>query len=221
MRIWRSGIFWLAALGLVALVGCKSAEQREADKAEQEKLQGTWAFSSKAEGEKDDEADDVPGDEKKEDQGTTYEIEKDVLTYRFNGEPYRWQRITIDASKDPKQIELLEVDDKGTRITTQSSKRTTKKGKTKTTTTTTEYRQLGVYKLDGDTLTLTLGGLNVKTRPTEVGGKTKGSYTLVLKKKGGKEAKGADKDKGGDKKDEKKDDKKDEKKDDKKDKDEK
>jgi uncharacterized protein (TIGR03067 family) len=209
MRILRSGAFWVAAVGLVMLAGCKSAEQKEADKAEIDKLQGTWRVSSATEGDKGE--DDEEG-AKAGGAGDVYIIDKDLMTHKVGGQAVEWERITVDASKDPKTIDLLVVNEDGSRFTTKSTKPGSGKKK-KPTTTTTDYRRLGVYKLDGDTLTVTLSSTNGKTRPASVDEKRFSTLTLKKVKDGKEDAKGDKKDKE-DKKDEKKD--KDEKKEDKK-----
>jgi uncharacterized protein (TIGR03067 family) len=177
MRSLWTVAFWVVLLGITALAGCKSAEKKEGD-TELKKLEGTWQLTSRSDGEKGEEDADGPtGNPILKftcnwklgiHEGVTYVIEGDVLTYKFDGKPERWQRITVDASKDPKQIELLEVTEKGERKGWREPKIE-------------EYRQVGIYDLDGDTLKLTLS-INEKNRPAETASKRKGHYTVVLKK---------------------------------------
>jgi len=163
----RSGACWVALVCLAALVGCKTAEQKETDKAaagDLNKLAGAYVVQSVI-NEADADAEKAPvADAAKE--GETFVIEKGILTHKVAGETKERRRLTLEG-KD--SVDLVYVNDKGETIETPQSKKAM------------EYRQKGKYKLSGDTLTLTFAAIN-KDRPTEVNVKGKGLTTLVLRK---------------------------------------
>lgn len=180
----RTKLTVLALFALtVGLAGCKSSEERAKDeaakKAELDKFQGKWTVASR-EGDKDEDADEV--DEKKA--GYYYIVEGDIIRDAYvdkdgKEDVFTRQKLTNLGGGDPKQVDLVYVDDKGKPITT----RTTKKGVTgKRKTTTSELKNVAIYKFDGDTLTLTIS-FDEKKRPTDFTAPAKSSrYTLKLQK---------------------------------------
>lgn len=195
----------LAALFGLTLVGCKSAEETAAEKKavqeELDQLQGKWRIASRG-GEVDPEGED----DKDRDKGLVITIDKDIMTYAYDGVADSYRRMTIRPNKDPKEVDFVYVDDKGKEITT--TKSTRKKGKTKTTKT--SIKEQAVYKLEGDKLTLNIAWGD-KSRPTDFTSPPGSNrYTLTLQKIKGtdkpseekndaKEVKNAKDGKGGDK----------------------
>lgn len=162
-RIFSVFALFVAAL---ALTGCKSKEQKEAEtaavKAEQDKLQGKWKFASRV-GDEDEEDKD---EEKPEPTSyLAYVIEGDILKEMYvdkDGKENVFVRykMTITPDKDPKQVDLTEVDEAGKPVT--ATTRTKSKGKTKTTKTT--FKNVAIYKVEGDKLTLCIS-FDDKKRP--------------------------------------------------------
>ncbi len=174
-------VFALFAATLVA-TGCKPKEQAEAEKAaikaEQDSLQGKWKFASRS-GDDDEDEEEKPT----EPNGyLAYTVDGDILRYGWfdkDGKENVWARykMTLTPGKDPKQVDLTEVDETGKAVTV--SKRVSKgKAKPKTTT----LKRLAVYKVDGDKLTLCISFADGK-RPDSVEPK-KGSsaYAVNLEK---------------------------------------
>jgi len=184
--------------GLAALVGCKSKEQRDAEaaavKAEQDKFQGKWKIASRT-GERDEEegADEQPT-------GLFYVFDGDTMKEVFIGKDgkedvFGRRKMAIMTDKDPKQVDLTYVDDAGKPITANVRKG---KGKSKRTT----FKDVAIYKFDGDKLTLAIS-CDEKSRPTDFTAPPKSSrYVLVLEKfKAGETVEPAKEIKGGDPKD--------------------
>jgi uncharacterized protein (TIGR03067 family) len=163
MHVSRNGAAAAVLLGLAILVGCKSKPEVEEKSSDQRKLEGPWKVT-KVEGGKAGATDGVGLKE-----GDVVVVEERILS-TTSGEPLRL-RITLDGDKDPKEITFVEVDEKGKPVQE-------KKGAEPMT----EYRHRGVYKLDGDTLTVTLAPVNTSPRPKEVGSTEKGNVTLTLTK---------------------------------------
>jgi uncharacterized protein (TIGR03067 family) len=210
MRILRNAALMLALVGLAVLTGCQSSEQREADKKamaeEMKKFEGKWRLASREGDTGPDDVDDEDKPKKVDDEkGLVYEVEDGVLIEKFNNEVYSRKKMTLHPKSDPKRIDLVRVDEKNKPITyTVSKKRTGKKKGT--TTTKKEYKEVGVYKIEGDKLTLAMSW-NEKDRPTGFT-RVPGGYVMTLTRSGG--AKGdtdKDKEKKEDKDKEKKEDK--------------
>jgi uncharacterized protein (TIGR03067 family) len=70
-------------------------------------------------------------------------------------------KMNIIPDKDPKQVDLTEVDEAGKPVT--ATTKTKSRGKTKTTKTT--FKKLAIYKVEGDKLTLCIS-YDDKKRPT-------------------------------------------------------
>jgi uncharacterized protein (TIGR03067 family) len=198
------GIF---VCGLAVVVGCKSKEQRDAEaaatKAEQDKFQGKWKIASRTgERDEDEAADEQPT-------GLFFVFENDIMKEVYVGKDGKedvWGRkkMAFLTDKDPKGVDLTYVDDAGKPITANVRKG---KGKSKRTT----FKDVAVYKFDGDKLTLAISW-DEKSRPTDFTAPPKSSrYILVLEKfkagetpepakdddKKGKDDKGKDDDKKG------------------------
>lgn len=177
------------------VVGCKSKEQVEAEqaaiKAEQEKLQGKWKVASRvgdSEDEEDKDAKDEDKDKDKEKPELTnylaYAVEGDILKQMWvekDGKETVFVRykMTIIPNKEPKQVDLTEVDEAGKPVT-QTQRTRGLRGKTKTKTTTLKYQ--AIYKVEGDKMSLCIS-FDDKKRPADFDPK-KGSaaYAVSLEK---------------------------------------
>jgi uncharacterized protein (TIGR03067 family) len=163
----------------LALTGCKSKEQKEAEqaatKAEQDKLQGKWKVASRT---GDDEEDAAPAEP-----NSYYVIEGDVMRLVFTDKDGKEdvifrQKMTLTPDKDPKQVDLTYVDEAGKPITATDKVRSRGKTKSKTTT----LKDAGIYKVDGDKLTFCIS-YDEKKRPTDFTAPPKSArYVLNLEK---------------------------------------
>ena len=174
-------------LGLVALfavaftfAGCKSKEQTEADtaskKAEQDKLQGKWKIVSRTGDEEEDV--DAPAPT------AYYVIEGDTMKFVFKGndgkdEEYSRKKMTLMSDKDPKQVDLTYLDQANKPM----KERKVKKGFTgKKKVSTSDMKDVAVYKVDGDKLTMAISFDDTK-RPTGFNAaKGSSSYVLTLER---------------------------------------
>jgi len=173
----------------LAFLGCKSAEEKEAEKkfvdGEKAKLQGQWKVASREGGDE--------GDVEVDGAGLVIVFKDDELQHVTNGKVQSRQKMTIIPKTDPVQVDLVYLNDDGTPMKSSSVKKVKsgkKKDKTKATTKELKYR--GVYKLDGDKLKIAWSWDDAK-RPTDF---TTGSGVYVLslvKMKDGKEEKKTDK----------------------------
>jgi len=152
---------------LAILVGCKTATEIEPERSDLKKLHGTWKVTARAENEKASAADKSTTLPLME--GDVVVVEDAILTTK-SGAPLRL-KVTMENGKEAKEATLVEVDEKGKTVQNKQGAEPM-----------TEYRHRGVYKLDGDTLTLTLAPVNVRERPKSVGAKDRGLVSLTLKK---------------------------------------
>jgi uncharacterized protein (TIGR03067 family) len=178
MSFLRKGIV-LAGLVCLLIIGCKSSEQTEAEKkaakADLDKMQGKWKVASR-EGAAVD-PDDVDDDSKpKEDKGQVMVVDNDILQSTYDGEVYRRQKMTLMAHKEPKQVDLVDVDENGKELERKITKR--KKGKTRTTTK--KIKQVGIYEITGDTFKLAVSWTD-KSRPKDFSAGSN-KYIMTLKK---------------------------------------
>ncbi len=182
---FKMGLMAMLAL-CVAFAGCKNKAQVEAEtaakKVEQDKLQGKWKVVSR-------EGDEEEGEEPAA-ASSYYVIEGDIFKFVYKGtdgkeEEYSRKKLSFPADKDPKQLDMTYVDESGKPL----KEAKVKKGFTgKKKVTTTEMKDVAIYKIDGDKLTMAIS-FDDKKRPTGFTG-TKGSssYVLTLEKiKDGKE----------------------------------
>lgn len=174
-------------LGLVAalvlslgLVGCKSKEQLDADsaakKGELDKLQGKWKIVSRT-GDEDEDAEPA-------EPNAYYVIEGDLMKFVYKGadgkvEEYGRKRMSLAADKEPKQVDLTYVDEAGKPM----KERKVKKGFTgKKKVSTSDMKDVAVYKVEGDKLTMAIS-YDEKNRPTGfTTAKGTSSYVLTLEK---------------------------------------
>jgi uncharacterized protein (TIGR03067 family) len=169
----------LTVLVSVTLSGCGAPKEDPAAKAELDKLAGKWKFLSR-EGDKEEDAD--PEAEPKD--GFYYIVEGNIMKDVFidkNGkeEIFSRRKLTVsNADKDLKNLDMGYVDENGKAITT----KTTKRGITgRKRTSTTELKDLAVYKLEGDKLTICISWDN--KRPTDLTAPPKSSrYVLKLER---------------------------------------
>ncbi len=182
------------ALGFT-LPGCKPSEKTLADRAANDgdlkTLEGKWKVSYREGAESEDADDETPAEP-----SFYYVIDKDILRGEFKNkdgsvEVLNRRKMTLNAGKSPKTVDLVYVDDKGNEI----KERTTKKGLTgKRKTTTTALKDVGIYKIDGDKLDFCISW-DEKNRPTDFTAPAKSSrYVMKLERiKDGAEVKAADK----------------------------
>ena len=176
---FKLGLAALFAITL-ALAGCKSKEQTEADsaakKAESDKLQGKWKVVSRMGDE--EEGEDVAA------ATAYYVIEGDTMKYVYKGtdgkeEEYSRKKMTLMTDKDPKQVDLTYLDENNKPM----KERKTKKSFTgKRKTSTWDMKDVAVYKVEGDKLTMAIS-FDEKNRPTGfTSAKGSSSYVLTLEK---------------------------------------
>jgi uncharacterized protein (TIGR03067 family) len=139
----------LLAVALM-VVGCKSKEEREREeKAANEdkaKLQGNWTAKIEGATENDD--------EEALKSGVVYNIDEDVMRVKLGNQVLTQEKFTLNAVKEPKEIDLKRINDDGSEYTIKGAKTKTKKGKTKQATI--RFRKKGIYKIDKDGLTMAL-----------------------------------------------------------------
>jgi len=172
----------IALSALIAFPGCKSAEEiakeKAATEADMKLLEGRWTVA------------DLAGDPDAEDEGKpkSFEvvIEKGVMKRMTNGEAWQRQRMTIYPLTEPKRIDLVAVKEDGTdeqkkyRVWVKGSKGKPGKYVDRTGV----FKQVGVYKVTGDTLELATS-YDENDRPTELS-RGPGRELLKLKRVGGK-----------------------------------
>jgi len=161
----------------LGFAGCKSSEQTETEKkfvsAELKKMQGTWKIVSRDGA--DESVEDGPG--------LVIVIKDDILQHVVNDTVVSRQKMTILPGTEPVQIDLVYVDEDGKPETSKSSKKITSgKKKDKTKVVKKVLKNKGIYNLEGDKLTLSVG--DDRERPTELT-PGKGVYHLTLVRKTG------------------------------------
>ena len=176
---YKLGMIALFAVAF-AVAGCKSKEQSEADnaskKSEQDKLQGKWKIVSRM---GDDEEDvDAPAPT------AYYVIEGDTMKFVYKGndgkdEEYSRKKMNLMTDKDPKQVDLVYLDENNKPM----KERKVKKGFTgKKKVSTSDMKDVAVYKVEGDKLTMAISFDETK-RPTDFNAsKGSSSYVLTLEK---------------------------------------
>lgn len=150
---------WLCGLAVVAFAlampGCKSAEEvakeKEAAEKDQKAMAGKWKLTRAGDGDGDG---DGEGEIKT---GEVITIDGNVMKRPGNYLPR--QKMTLHATKDPKQIEMVAVKEDGSAeqreytVWVSQGKNKPKKPQKRTGT----YKRNGLYKIEGDTLTICLG----------------------------------------------------------------
>ena len=119
--------------------------------AELAKLEGSWAFVSLESGGKP-----APAESLKEMKSIRLTIKGSTLTISRPGEAAREQTISIDATKNPQQIDITRGNDKGTKRTA-----------------------LGIYKIEGKILKICTDDSGTE-RPTEFTSKEKHRAVSVV-----------------------------------------
>jgi uncharacterized protein (TIGR03067 family) len=179
----------VTVVALMALPGCKSAEEIAKEKAAAEadlkQLEGRWRLASQ------------DAEEGNEEVKTPGEIRIEDGVWKSDDENFPRQRITVYPLKTPKTIDLVAVKEDGKTPEIREYKKwvpATKKKAGYSKTVREEYKVLGLYKIEGDTLTAVFSYDD--KRPTELS-KGPDRRQVVYKKVGG----AADEKKDGDKKD--------------------
>ena len=175
---FKLGLLAMLALS-VAFVGCKNKAQVEAEtaakKGEQEKFQGKWKVVSR-EGDTEEEGEMV-------EPNSYYVIEGDIVKHVFKidgkEEEISRQKLSFTPDKDPKQVDLTYVDENNKPIKEKKTKKGVLSKKRKTTTT--EVKDVAIYKVEGDKLTLAIS-YDDKRPTTFLGSKGTSSYVLTLEK---------------------------------------
>jgi len=152
----------IALAALIAFPGCKSAEEIAKEKAASDAdlnlMAGTWTLAKFT---KDPDQEDDGGAKPGE-----VTIKGDIL--ERTGDWLPRQKITLYAVKEPKQIDLVAVKQDGTpeqrKYTVWVKGSKGKPGKSVERTGT--YKQVGLYKVTADSLTICVS--NDETRPTEL-----------------------------------------------------
>ncbi len=168
----------LAALAvLFCMPGCKSAEEiakeKAATEADMKLLEGRWRLASQDVEEGNEEA-KAPG-----------EIRIEDGVWKSDDENFPRQRITVYPLKTPKTIDMVAVKEDGKTPEIREYKKwvpATKKKAGYTKTVREQYKVLGLYKIEGDTLTVALSWDD--KRPTELS-KGPDRRLLTYKKVGG------------------------------------
>ena len=112
-----------------------------------------------------------------------YVIEGDIVKHVFKidgkEEELSRQKLSFTTDKDPKQVDLTYVDENNKPIKEKKTKKGVLSKKRKTTTT--EVKDVAIYKVEGDKLTLAIG-YDDKRPTTFLGSKGTSSYVLTLEK---------------------------------------
>lgn len=176
---FKLGLMAMLALS-IAFAGCKNKEQVEAEnaakKGEQEKFQGKWKVVSR-EGDTEEEGEMV-------EPSSYYVVEGDIFKHVFKTgdgkeEELSRQKLMFVADKDPKQVDLTYVDENNKPMTEKTTKKKILSKKRKTTST--EMKDVAIYKVEGDKLTLAIS-YDDKRPTTFLGSKGTSSYVLTLEK---------------------------------------
>ena len=149
----------VSLLLLTLLTGSVRADDKQA--AELAKLAGTYTFQSI-----ESNGAPIPADALKNVQKMRVVIKGNTLTMSGEGEKARVQTISINASKDPKQIDITREDEVDSPKGKEKGKKTT---------------SLGIYSLEGKTLKICTDDSGSE-RPTSFATKKNSPLTLAILK---------------------------------------
>ena len=161
MRILTCSVVMVALFGL-AMTGCKSPEEKTADKEVVDKelalLKGKWKLTeftgNATDPELSKEGDPAPKNDTAGETGIVYSFDGDMLEVKYGNNP-TYYKLSLEPGKDPKRMDLLLVESTGKAIQKTVYERTGgKKKKVEYKERKRDDKRLGVYKIDGDKLTI-------------------------------------------------------------------